>query len=103
MYRSGKVSRDFAPWDPMATATWRRRSGRLPVRRWPTVEALLASRIFCARGASGRRAVIGRLIACIGEKVEPAAPALSSPARDRWELRRLEQLHRQLEAIRDRR
>jgi hypothetical protein len=68
--------------------------------RWPTVEALLASRIRCARGPSGRRAVLERLIACIGEKVEPAAPALDHWSRDRWELARIAELHRQIKGRR---
>src|SRR4051794_16118819 len=70
----------------MEAATRRRARGRRATeRRWPTAEALLASRLRSARPGGGRRAVILGWLGCIGEAVRPGPPALDSWARERWE------------------
>jgi hypothetical protein len=82
----------------MRQQTVRRRGGRRP-----TAEALLAARLRHANKGAGRAGIIRGWAAGIGERVEPASPALDHWARDRWELARLAQLQRQLDDVWERR
>jgi hypothetical protein len=59
-----------------------------------------AARLVSARPGPGRRRLVSILVAQIGEKVQPAAPALDHPGRERWAELRKQELLRQLDVIR---
>jgi Bacterial regulatory proteins, crp family len=74
------------------------REGRYAVR--PTAEDVLAARLRHAREGRSWGPVILGLVATIGERVEPAAPATGTSARDRWEERRKGEELRKVDVVR---
>jgi hypothetical protein len=59
----------------------------------------MAARIRSAAKGERRRAALLRMIATIGQRVEPRPPAVGSWAYDRWLEARRAELHRQIDLI----
>jgi hypothetical protein len=66
----------------------------------PDPADVAAARILDARPGPGRRRIVSILVAQIGEKVQPAAPALDHPGRERWVENRKAELRRQCDLLR---
>jgi hypothetical protein len=68
-----------------------------------TAEQAMIDRLRLATSGAARARVIRGWLACLGERVRPASPALSHWSRGRWEELRIAELMEQLEELRDRR